>query len=394
MRIKFLSTILLLLMLVLQTVVTGCKKKEQQAPAERPAPVVEAMTITSKNIPIDNMYVGIVEGSKSVEVRAQVGGILNKRHYQEGSYVNAGDVLFTIDSGSYQAALKVSQGNLDLAKAQLQQAKQNYDRMDNLYKTNSVSKKDYDAAYAAYKSALAQVESAQGSLNDSRIKLGYTQVIAPVSGYTSKANFTEGNLIAAGEQEPLTIINKVDPINVNFSVPATVMTELQLLEAEGRIKVSKQLYSTIFLDNGNKYSERGTVIFLDKMITASTGAIQIKAEFPNTNLALLPGQYVRVSLDGYVLVNAISIPQKAVIQRNGMFFVIVVGENNIAEYRPIKIGMNLGNSFYVYSGLKDGERIVIEGTNKVAPGSPVNIVVPKAQQNAAAQQQAGAKVQQ
>lgn len=358
----------ILLTALLTLIFTGCKKEEVQ-PQPTPPAVVSLMTVEQKDVPFRAEYVGITEGSKAVEVRAQVGGILRQRHYQEGQYVNFGDVLFTIESDTYEAALKTAKGNLDMAKAQLRQAKLDYDRYLNLYKTNSISKKDYDAALAAYESAKAQVETAQGTLSDSKIRLGYTNVIAPVSGYTSKANFTEGNLISTTTTTPLTVINQVDPIYVNFSIPATTMTQLRLLANEGKVKAADNLTSTVFTADKTKYPEQGKVIFFDKMITASTGDIKIKAEFPNPVTALLPGQYVRATLDGFTLVNAIVIPQKAIVQRQGKQFVIVVEnlQNGVGQPRfvPVDLGINMGNYFLVNSGLKAGDLIVTEGSNKV-----------------------------
>lgn len=358
----------ILLSVILTVIFSGCKKEEEKPRAMPPA-IVSMMTVEQKDVPFKAEYVGITEGSKAVEVRAQVGGILRQRHYQEGQYVNFGDVLFTIESDTYEAALKTAQGNLDMARAQLRQAKLDYDRYQNLYKTNSISKKDYDAAVAAYESAKAQVETAQGSLSDSKIRLGYTNVIAPVSGYTSRANFTEGNLISSTTTTPLTVINQIDPIYVNFSIPATTMTQLRLLANEGKVKANEVLTSTVYTADKTKYPETGKVIFFDKIITASTGDIKIKAEFKNPVTALLPGQYVRATLDGFTLINAIVVPQKAIVQRQGKQFVIVVENltNGVGQpkFVPVDLGINMGNYFLVNSGLKAGDVIVVEGSNKI-----------------------------
>lgn len=359
-------------LLLLTIFVTGCEKKQQEAQTT-PPPFVEMMVVEKKDTPFDAVFVGITEGSRAVEVKAQVGGILKERVYSEGQYVNAGDVLFIIESDTYEAALKSAKGNLDMAKAQLVEAKLNYERLSNLYKTKSISKKDYDAAVASYNSAKAQVETAVGNLNDSQIRLGYTKVIAPVSGYTSKANYTVGNLITTGSTTPLTVINKVDPLYVNFAIPATTMTNLRLLQAEGRVVVNKQLTSTVYTEDNTKYPETGKVIFLDKMITPSTGDIKIRAEFKNPYMALLPGQYVRASLDGFIFKDSIVIPQKAILQRQGQQVVIVVDDKNIARFVTVKLGLNIGDKFLVLEGLNAGDRIVIEGTNKIRrDGSPVS----------------------
>lgn len=371
----------------------GCKK-EEPAPMQMPPAIVKLMTVEQKDIPFESTFVGVAEGSKAVEVRAQVGGILRERLYEEGRYVNAGDVLFNIEPDTYEAALKAAKGNLDMANAQLRQTKLNYERILNLYNTGSVSQKDYDAALAAYESAKAQVESATGNLSDSKIRLGYTKVIAPVSGFTSSANYTEGNLISASSAAPLTVINQVDPIHVNFSVPSNIIFTLLRMEQDNQVRSEKNLTSTLYTADGVKYPMEGKIIFFDKIITSSTGNIKFKAEFPNTEPAqLFPNQYVRVSLNGFTIVNSIVIPQKAIIQRQGAQVVIVVDQNNIAHFTPIEVGMNLGNNFIVKSGLKPGDRIVSEGTNKVMmDNSPIiDMEAMKAQQQ---QQAAGAQQQQ
>lgn len=351
-------------LLLLTIFVTGCEKKQQVEKKVLPQKV-KLMVVEKKDTPFDALFVGITEGSRAVEVKAQVGGILKERVYREGQYVNAGDVLFTIESDTYEAAVKSAKGNLDMAKAQLVEAKLNYERLSNLYKTKSISKKDYDAAVASYNSAKAQVETAMGNLNDSQIRLGYTKVIAPVSGYTSKANYTVGNLISTSSTTPLTVINKIDPLYVNFSIPATTMTTLRLLKEEKKVFFNEQLMSTVYTEDNTKYPETGRVIFLDTMITPSTGDIKIRAEFKNPNKVLLPGQYVRASIDGIVFKDAIVIPQQTILQRQGKQFVIVVNDNNTTRFAEVKLGLNIGDKFLVLSGLNAGEKIVMEGTNKI-----------------------------
>lgn len=351
-------------LLLLTIFVTGCEKKQQVEKKVLPQKV-KLMVVEKKDTPFDALFVGITEGSRAVEVKAQVGGILKERVYREGQYVNAGDVLFTIESDTYEAAVKSAKGNLDMAKAQLVEAKLNYERLSNLYKTKSISKKDYDAAVASYNSAKAQVETAMGNLNDSQIRLGYTKVIAPVSGYTSKANYTVGNLISTSSTTPLTVINKIDPLYVNFSIPATTMTTLRLLKEEKKVFFNDQLMSTVYTEDNTKYPETGRVIFLDTMITPSTGDIKIRAEFKNPNKVLLPGQYVRASIDGIVFKDAIVIPQQTILQRQGKQFVIVVNDNNTTRFAEVKLGLNIGDKFLVLSGLNAGEKIVMEGTNKI-----------------------------
>lgn len=350
-------------MLIMGTV--SCKKAPEEKQKTQPPAVVGMMVIEQKDIPYSAEFVGITEGSKNVEVRAQVSGILRETVFQEGYAVNKGDVLFHIEPETYEAAYSAAIGNLQRSKAELVQAKQEFERINNLYKTNSISKRDYDKAYASYESAKAGIKSAEASVSDSKIKLGYTKVVAPVSGYTSNSVYTIGNLISANSQTPLTTINQVNPIHVKYSIPANIMTNLRLLAANGKVTTEEQLTSTLYTSDDVKYPFTGKVIFFDKSITRETGDIKIKAEFENPDMALLPGQYVRATLNGFTLKNSIVIPQKAIVQRQGTQMVIVVDSNNVAHFTPVKLGMNLGNNYLVESGLKNGDRIVVEGTNKV-----------------------------
>ena len=179
-------------------------------------------------------------------------------------------------------------------------------------------------------------------------------------------------MITTADVNPLTVVNQVNPIHVTFSIPATTMTSIRLLASEGKVTIADNLTSTLYFGDGVEYPEKGNIIFFDKMITSATGDIKAKAEFPNPYMAVLPGQYVRATLDGYTFVNAIIIPQKAVVQRQGQQMVIVVDQQNIAHFTPVELGMNLGNKFLVTKGLNAGDRIVIEGTNKVMrDNSPV-----------------------
>ena len=172
-------------------------------------------------------------------------------------------------------------------------------------------------------------------------------------------------MISTSAATPLTYINQVNPIYVNFSIPATTMTQLRILANEGKVTAAEELSSTVYTGDDTKYPETGKVIFFDKVITSATGDIKIKAEFPNPYMALLPGQYVRATLDGYTLTNAIVIPQKSIIQRQGKQFVLVIDGQNRAHFTPVELGINMGNYFMVLDGLKAGDKIVVEGTNKV-----------------------------
>lgn len=354
----------------------GCSS-DKAAPQARPQASVGVMTVQARDTPIFPTYVGQTEGSQAVEVRAQVSGILTSRTYEEGRRVEQGQLLFTIEPDTYKANLAQAEGVQAQAQAKFVQAKQDLDRIRPLYAKNAVSQRDRDQAQAAYNAAKADLDSARAAVDDAKIKLGYAYVTAPVSGFTSKEYRSVGNLITAGagNESRLTVINKIDPIYANFSIPSPDYMHMQVLHSQGRLRFDKQ-EAALDLADGSRYPLPGAINFVDKQVNPGTSVVAARAEFPNTDHLVLPGQFVRVTISGPVLVNAILIPQQAVLQTQKGSMVVVVGENDIAEMRPVKLGQTYGGDFLVDDGLKPGERIVIEGTNKAQPGQPVHIVQP------------------
>ena len=219
----------------------GCSQ-EKAATQARPAPRVGVMTVAARDTPVTGTYVGQTEGSRAVEVRAQVSGILTSRTYEEGQYVEQGQLLFTIEPDTYKANLAQAEGMQAQAQARFVQAKQDLDRVRPLYAKNAVSQRDRDQAQAAYNAAKADLESARAAVDDARIKLGHAYVTAPVSGFTSKEYRSVGNLITAGagNDSRLTVINKIDPIYANFSIPSPDYMHMQVLRSQGRLRFDKQ----------------------------------------------------------------------------------------------------------------------------------------------------------
>lgn len=361
-------------------IIVGCSKDKAStsAPQMPPAPV-KVFKVEAKDTPYYETYIAQAEGSRAVEVRAQVSGILKTKNYEAGRYINAGDLMFTIEPDTYQAMVTQAQGSLAQANARLLESKQNFDRTKNLYKESAVSQKDYDTAVATYDSAKATVESAKAALTDAQIKLGYTYVTAPVSGYASKANFSEGNLIALGSTIPLTVVNTIDPIYVNFAIPASSLNSWRNLMTQGKMKIDNYTVQLI-LEDGSNYGKVGDVIFLDKRVEPTTGDVQIRAEFKNPEMVVLPGQYVKAKLLGNTLLHALVIPQKAVLMLKTGSFVVTVDKDGKAEYKPVTLGLNLGNDFLVDSGLSDGDTIIVEGVNKVMNGATVRPITDTASQ--------------
>lgn len=364
-------------------ILSGCKDSPQKH-AEMPPPLVKVTTVQAADIPLTGNFVGQAVGSLAVQVRAQVGGILKKRNYKEGDYVRQGQVLFEIDPDTYQAALEQAKAKQSQAAAALDRAKREWDRIQPLYAKNAVSQRDRDTAQTAYNGAKADYDAAQAQVTEAQIKLGYAYVVAPISGYTSKESWTEGNLITtSGGEGLLTEINQLDPIFIDFSVPSTEYQHMRQMYAEGRVRYDTIFSADIIFADGTRFPHKGEVTFIDTRVDVNTSVLKARAVFPNPDRIVLPGQFVRLDVHGAWLVNAMRIPQTALLQTQQGSLVITLDEKDLPQYRTVTISQGLNNDFIIESGLTPGERIISAGVNKIRPGQPVRIEAPTAQsQNA------------
>lgn len=251
--------------------VGGCKSEEKGRTASLPPPLVGVMTVEERNVPVSFTYAGQTEGSRAVEVRAQVSGILMRRAYDEGQYVKQGQLLFEIEPDTYRAALRQANGVMEQAQAKFTQARQNLNRVLPLYKKNAVSQKDRDDAQAAYDSAKADLDSAKAAVSEAEIKLSHAYVTAPVAGFASREYRTVGNLITAGSQDGslLTVVNQNDPIYANFAIPSPQFMRLRALQEQGRLK-SDGTVAEITLADGTVYQTKGVITFIDKQVNTNT----------------------------------------------------------------------------------------------------------------------------
>ncbi|MBE6420746.1 MAG: efflux RND transporter periplasmic adaptor subunit [Elusimicrobium sp.] len=371
----------------------GCKKKNADATA--PVSVVNAVTVLQQDLPWTIEYPAQVAGSLDIQIRAQVGGILEARLYNEGEYVEAGTQLFQIDDKEYKVALEKAQGTLAQAIAQEKQTKRTYTRMKSLRADNAISQQDYDNALSAYEAAQANVKVAKAGVSNAEINLGYTKVTAPISGIAGKESQSVGSLVsAAGETGLLTTMVQINPLYVNFSMPSrqfeqlaagfmsgqiTIGTEEQRksLSAENYRKVGAEdapIYVEAVLANGRVYPEKGKIVFFDSTENTQTSSLAIKAEFPNpkNSRLLMPGQFVRVHLVGATYKNAILIPSSAVLNTQNGMISYVIDENDSLVARPIQAHLQ-DDMYIVTDGLKAGERVVSGGLAKVRPGQQVQV---------------------
>ncbi|WP_231879842.1 efflux RND transporter periplasmic adaptor subunit [Crenobacter luteus] len=352
----------------------ACGKEGSPAAQGNPPPVpVAVITAAARDVPVAFEFVGQTAGSREVEVRARVGGILVKRAYTEGKPVRAGDLLFQIDPAPFQAALDQAQGALKVEEAQLARTRQDYDRILPLFKENAVSQKDRDDAQAAYQSAQASVAAARARLKEAQINLGYTRVTAPISGMTSKEVRSEGSLVGTGGDSLLTTISQIDPMYVNFSFSDNDLLAFRRDEQSGKLKLpeGKNFEVSLKLADGSSYAKSGRLNFTDNLVDSSTGSVRARAEFANPGGELLPGQFVRVFLNGARRVNAILIPQRAVLTAQQGKLVWVVGADSTVAPRPVTLGTEIGDQVLVEAGLKPGDKVVVDNIIKLRPGAKV-----------------------
>lgn len=340
-------------------------------------PLVRTMTVEAKDIAPVPSYVGLTTGSLSVQIRAQVGGILQKRNFKEGDFVKKGDVLFEIAPDVYKA-------NVDKAKAKTRQALAIYDnakrewaRVQTLYSQNAVSQRERDRVLSNVNSAKADYEAAEAAQKDAQIQLDYAYVTAPVAGFTSKEYQTEGNLIAtSGESSLLTEIVQMDPIYVEFSLPNTDLLRFQRLVVRGLAAWGDKPETKIHFADGTEYDKIGQINFFDNKVDPVTSVIKARASFPNPDGLVLPGQFVRILIKGPLLTKAIAVPRSSILHtQQGAMVMVVDGENKVSS-RKIVILLNLEENAIVESGLKAGERIVTEGIGKIRDGQVVQEIQP------------------
>ena len=341
-----------------------------------PPPEVTVVTVAPRTVAVPYEFNGRVEGSREVEVHARVSGILLRRSYEEGRPVRQGQTLFVIDPGPYRAEVQAASADVAEERARFSRAERDVARLKPLIEERAVSRREYDNAVSTAEEARAAVQSAQARLAQARLDLSYTTVAAPISGASSRAEHSEGSLVGPGAASLLTRISRVQPIWVRFSASDQVLSGLRRAVAAKEVvsPATNQLEVELVLADESVHPERGRVNFSDSMIDSATGSVELRAELPNVAADLIPGQFVRVRLLGIERPNAILVPQRAVQQGQEGKFVYVVGADGKAAPRPVTVGDWLGRDWIVESGLAAGDRVIVDGALKVAPGAPVQVV--------------------
>jgi membrane fusion protein (multidrug efflux system) len=379
----------LILVLMLSTLLQACGEKSanaQGAGGAPPPPEVAVVTVTAQDSAVTNELPGRVEATRVAQVRARVPGIVQKRMFQEGGEVKAGEVLYQIDPAQYEANLASAEASLARAEANHALANAKLERYRPLVQTNAISKQEFDDLIAVQKQAAADVQAAKAARETARLNVGYARVTSPIAGRIGRALVTEGALVGQGEATPLAVVQQIDPIYVTLTQSNSELQALQRAMADGRLKrISKNEARVVLVnDSGKPYGEPGKLLFSEITVDEGTGSVLLRALFPNGNRSLLPGMYVRARLEQAVREQAITVPQQAV-QRNGdNASVMVVGPENKVEARTVKTDGTLGDQWVIASGLKAGEKIIVEGFQKAQPGNPVKPVPWQAQANGTA----------
>ena len=348
----------------------------QPAGREAPAPVVGVVTVHPQTVALTVELPGRLESLRTADVRAQVGGIIQKRLFQEGSYVRAGQPLYQIDSSTYEASLESARAQLASAQATLAKANADLARYKPLVAADAISKQEYDAAVTAKRSAEAGVKAAQAAIKSAGINLNRSRITAPISGFIGQSKVSEGTLLNAGDVTVLATIRQTNPMYVNVTQSASEVMKLRRQIAEGKLLAADGAIAVgIKFDDGTVYPEKGRLLFADPTVDESTGQITLRAAVPNDQNILMPGLYVRVLMDQVAVDNAFVVPQQAVT-RGTKDTVMIVNAQGGMEPREVTVAQQQGANWIVTSGLKDGDKVVVEGIS-IAGMTGAKKVTPK-----------------
>lgn len=366
------------LSLLLMTAVAACDDKKSGAPQQQgggPAIEVSVVTVQPHPVALTEELPGRTSAFRVAEVRPQVTGIIQKRLFEEGSDVKAGQQLYQIDPATYQATYDSARADLDKAEAGVLSVKARAARYAQLVTANAISKQDYDDIVASLKQDQATVASARAAVESARINLDYTRVYSPISGRIGQSLMTEGALATANQASALATVQQLDPIYVDVTQSAADLLRLRREIEAGHLQGADHAQApvTLTLEGGIPYDQPGKLLFSDVTVDQTTGSVRLRALFPNPRHELLPGMFVRAAIQEGMRDTAITVPQPAVSRKaDGSATVWVVGSDDKVSLRPVQTAQALGDQWLITSGLRSGERVVVEGIQKVGPGATVH----------------------
>jgi membrane fusion protein, multidrug efflux system len=360
-------------LLAMAGLLAGCPEKEKPV-VTAPPPSVDVATVLQRDVPVYVEAIGELRGNTEIEIRARVEGFIQSVDYKEGSLVKKGQLLYTIDPRPFEARLSVAKAGQAESEAQLARTHQDVVRYEPLVAKNAISREEYDTAVALEKAAAATVDATKAQVEQASIDLSYTKVTAPEEGLAGRTEVYAGTLVGRGQSTLLTRISRMDPIHVRFSIPekdylAMARKRGSGVAAEPGVGVPFEL----LLPDGSTHAAPGKLVFVDRNVDARTGTIMAEAAFANPGGILRPGQYARARATVNTRTGAILVPQRAVLELQGVFSVMVVNQEDTVEQRLVMPGERVGGLWELKSGVKAGERIIVEGLQKVRPGIKVNV---------------------
>lgn len=361
--------------LLLTACSNGGQSEAQAAnPQSLPKMAVEIVQLAAQPIELQTELPARTTATRMAEVRPQVAGIIEKRLFTEGASVKAGEQLYQIEAASYQAEVNNAQASLQRARADLKVTERREQRYKGLLDDNAVSQQEYDEALAAFERAEAEIAVRQAALDSALINLRYTKVDAPIDGQIGISHVTEGALVSAGQQNPLATIHQLDPIYVDISQASKEILRLRRQLMSGRVNGDAAPKVRLKLEDGSEYQHIGALQFSEVNVNENTGSIVMRASFPNPDGLLLPGMYARAAVDEGRINDAILVPQKAVMfDREGRATVMLVNGDNKVEQRQITVQRDIGNDWLTSDGLQAGDKVIVEGLQKIAEGDEVDI---------------------
>jgi membrane fusion protein (multidrug efflux system) len=352
------------------TAVADAPRKDAPKKPAGPVVDVEAAKPLQKTVPVAVDYTGQTIGSETVEIRARVEGFLESIHFTEGEFVAKGDLLYEIDKDRAREVVEQAEGDLNVARADAEKAEMDVRRNLPLVEKNAIAREEYDTSVSARKAAQARVEAKEAALARAKINLGYATVRAPIAGLVGKTEVDIGNLVGRGEPTLLTTISKIDPIYAEVRISETDMLFYQRETSAGRRR-RDEMPLALFFSDGSKHPQGGKIMVVDRNIDTKTGTILVQVSFPNTDQKVRPGQFARVQAVREVLKDALLVPQGAVEELQGTYRLYVLGEGDVAKSRSVKMGPRLGPLWIVTEGVGAGDRIVVEGRQKLRDGTTV-----------------------
>lgn len=348
--------------------------EEKKAPPPPPPPEVSVVETKSEDVPLYHEFVGQTSGLKDIAIRARVEGFLEGVHFKEGSEVKKGDLLYTLESQPFEEKVAAKMSAVAEVETMLAKAKGDLGRIEPLAKINAVSKSDLDEAVAAYDATRSSLDAANATLRASKIQLSYTKISSPINGIIGRTKAKVGDFVGKDPNPViLNTVSQVDTILVTFFITETQYLQIARITPEQwEQQEDKEATFELILVDGSLYNHKGQADFVDREIDTTTGAILVQASFPNPEKLLRPGQFAKVRVQGRVVKDGILIPQRCVMETQGLFNVFVVDASNKIETREIMVGEKIGSLWLITEGLKPGEKVVYEGLQKVKDGTTVN----------------------